>query len=186
MGRKGIFPKHGDPQALQQAIQDGLARLAFGPVNDAVKLLFMEDANPQALRGLNLYNVSEIRRSKNGVEICFFDRIAAMERLQQLGQGEGGLERLLQALAPGEAPEEEPEEEEEEEPAEAWTAEGRAAEARTMKKGQEAEAWGAETWTAEGRAVERQAPGLCWGEEPAEAWGDSLGGAGGPGEAAHG
>lgn len=90
-----------DPEALRQAICDGLARLAFGPVNDAVKLLFLEEnAGPDALRGLNLFNISGIRRSKAGVEITFFDRIGAMERLQMLCQEEGGLDRLLQALDP--------------------------------------------------------------------------------------
>lgn len=68
---------------LEEQIEKGLTELAFGSCCDAVKLLFMsEDEIMQKLPKLKLINVSEIKRPKGGgMEIKFFDRIKAFEKL---------------------------------------------------------------------------------------------------------
>lgn len=71
----------------------GLRRLAFGRTNDALELLKDDpgDVDPQAL---DLYNVSEIKRVKGGgVEIKFFDRLEALERLGEIETKESDAER---------------------------------------------------------------------------------------------
>ncbi len=71
-------------------IAAGLRRLAFGCINDAVTLAFNEEFDPEMLKDLDLFSVSEIKvnRSK-GIEIKFFDRIKAFEKLSDLiGHGE--------------------------------------------------------------------------------------------------
>lgn len=68
----------------------GLRRLAFGCINDAVSLAFNEDFDPSALKQSDLFCVSEIKVNRGkGVEIKFFDRLKALEKLSSLiGQGE--------------------------------------------------------------------------------------------------
>lgn len=62
----------------------GLRRLAFGRINDALALLSDEQGEILTDR-LDLFNVSEIKRPKGGgVEIKFFDRLEALERLAEL------------------------------------------------------------------------------------------------------
>ncbi len=70
---------------LEKQIQNGLCALAFGEVSDAVSLLYMSDEEAlKRLPELNLFNVSEIKRPKGGgMEIKFFDRIKACERLRE-------------------------------------------------------------------------------------------------------
>ena len=64
----------------------GYERLAFGSVSDAVRLIFEEDPTGESLSGYDLFNVSEIRRPKDGaMEIKFFDRIRALEKLEEAG-----------------------------------------------------------------------------------------------------
>lgn len=63
----------------------GFKRLAFGCINDAVNLAFKEDVDPQMLREMDLFSVSEIKVTKGkSVEIKFFDRIKALEKLSQI------------------------------------------------------------------------------------------------------
>ena len=73
-----------DPQTLTY-VKTGLSRLAFGPVNDAVLLVFKEEVSPADIMSADLFNVSEIKRVKGGgVEIKFFDRQKALEKLVEL------------------------------------------------------------------------------------------------------
>ncbi len=53
----------------------GLNRIAFGAVDDAVKLVFhAENMTARDIMGMDLFNVSEIKISgKNVLEIKFFD-----------------------------------------------------------------------------------------------------------------
>ena len=45
----------------EQEIRDGYRRLAFGPVTDAVKLLFLEEApSPGQLEEMDLFPITEI------------------------------------------------------------------------------------------------------------------------------
>ena len=69
----------------------GYRQMAFGSVADAVRLLMSdEDISPEELGELDLYNVSEIKKPKGGgIEIKFFDRLKALEKLAELsGTGE--------------------------------------------------------------------------------------------------
>ena len=64
----------------------GLKRLAFGSCTDAVYLVFADELPPPSvIDGLDLFNVSEIKRIKGGgVEIKLFDRLKALEKLFEL------------------------------------------------------------------------------------------------------
>ncbi len=62
-------------------VRTGLNRLAFGSISDAVKLI-SDDVSEVDVHSLDLFNVSEIKRVKGGgVEIKFFDRLEALEKL---------------------------------------------------------------------------------------------------------
>lgn len=71
----------------EKAVISGLERLAFGSTNDAVSLIFADDVTPAKIRQADLYNVSEIKKIKGGgVEIKFFDRQKAMEKLAEYSE----------------------------------------------------------------------------------------------------
>lgn len=76
-------------KTLQEQIEQGLLDIALGSVSDAISLLFMtEEEIIERLPKLKLINVSEIKRPKGGgMEIKFFDRIKALERLGVDGAG---------------------------------------------------------------------------------------------------
>lgn len=67
----------------------GYERLAFGSTADAFKLL-MGDSPPELLaENMDLFNVAEIKKPKDGaMEIKFFDRIKALEHLETVPDGE--------------------------------------------------------------------------------------------------
>ena len=63
----------------------GLYRLAFGGIGDPLSLVYREDFSAEELSSLDLLNVSEIKRTKDKtVEIRFFDRIKAMDKLYEI------------------------------------------------------------------------------------------------------
>ena len=63
----------------------GYERLAFGNIADAVRLLYMEDPNDVNLEKMDLFNISEIKKVKGGgVEIKFFDRLKALEKMENI------------------------------------------------------------------------------------------------------
>ncbi len=69
-----------------RTIETGFERLAFGSISDAVKLILSagELSSPDIER-LDLFNVAEIKYTcGKGMEIKFFDRIKALEKLQCL------------------------------------------------------------------------------------------------------
>lgn len=70
----------------EREVGEGLRRLAFGEITDAVSLLYKSDEEIiSELPGLDLFNVSEIKRPKGGgMEIKFFDRLKAVEKLREL------------------------------------------------------------------------------------------------------
>lgn len=72
-------------KTVDEQVNDGLKKLALGDVSDAVSLLFMSDEEILSrLPKLNLFNISEIKRPKGGgMEIKFFDRIKACEKLKE-------------------------------------------------------------------------------------------------------
>lgn len=70
----------------------GYQRLAFGSIADAVSLLYMENPTPEHLRKMDLFSVSEIKRPKDGsMEIKFFDRMKALEKLSENECGDGAV-----------------------------------------------------------------------------------------------
>ncbi len=91
----------------------GYRRLAFGCVTDALRLVFAEETQSlETLEQLDMMNVSEIKRPKGGgLEIKFFDRIKALERLKEMSEAGAAhnnampfyeaLERGAKALAAG-------------------------------------------------------------------------------------
>ena len=81
---------------------DGLRRIAFGSVADAIRLM-MSDEMPPDLDRLDLFCVSEIKKPKGGgIEIKFFDHIKALEALAGLAEPpESTLSPFLQALKKG-------------------------------------------------------------------------------------
>lgn len=69
---------------LMYRATSGYERLAFGSISDSIKLLFSENLRPEDLDKMDLFNISEIKKPKEGaMEIKFFDRIRALEKLEQ-------------------------------------------------------------------------------------------------------
>ncbi len=63
----------------------GYRRLAFGSCADAVKLLLCGEVPDGDFEALDLFNVSEIKKPKDGaIEIKFFDRLKALEHLEAI------------------------------------------------------------------------------------------------------
>lgn len=66
-------------------VRAGLHRIAFSSSADAVKLIFSENCENIDIEELDLFNVSEIKQLKGGgLEIKFFDRIKALEKLGEI------------------------------------------------------------------------------------------------------
>jgi hypothetical protein len=74
-----------------------LAELAFGKVNDCVRLVLEDDPEVEKL---DLGQLCEIKRNEKGtVEIKLVDRLRALEQLCQLAEQNGeDLETFLKAL----------------------------------------------------------------------------------------
>ncbi len=88
--REKIIELEKEIQADQGLVSAGLQRLAFGSIADAVKLILSAgtDNSPDA-DALDLFNVSEIKYTcGKGMEIKFFDRLKALERLGEITDGE--------------------------------------------------------------------------------------------------
>ena len=72
-------------QTTQNDIAIGYQRLAFGCISDAVCLLFSDEVSHEEIEKMDLFNISEIKRKKGGdIEIKFFDRLKALEKLEDL------------------------------------------------------------------------------------------------------
>jgi len=71
---------------LREDVIDGYRRLAFGSNRDTLKLMFRDEPpGPEVLSRMDIYNVSSIKRDKNGaLEIKFYDRCDALEHLEAL------------------------------------------------------------------------------------------------------
>ena len=81
----------------------GYERLAFGSISDSIKLLFKENLDCDTLESMDLFNISEIKKPKDGaMEIKFFDRIKALEKLEQSDFcKDGGADPFYYALEKG-------------------------------------------------------------------------------------
>lgn len=74
--------------ADESLVSAGLQRLAFGSCADAVKLILSasQDTSPD-IDSLDLFNVAEIKFTcGKGMEIKFFDRLKALEKLAEISQ----------------------------------------------------------------------------------------------------
>lgn len=77
-------------EILRHRVQCGYERLVFANLADSVKLLFMQEPDLCELDGLDLFNISEIRRPKDGmIEIKFYDRLRALEKMAGLQEQKG-------------------------------------------------------------------------------------------------
>lgn len=89
-------------KSRRDEVLEGYRRIAFGDVTDPVRLLFCEELTPRTLRTMDLFNVSEIKRPKGGgMEIKFFDRIRALQCMQEMEGGDGAGCGFYQALEEG-------------------------------------------------------------------------------------
>ncbi|MDR1364440.1 MAG: terminase small subunit [Oscillospiraceae bacterium] len=81
----------------------GYEHLAFGGINDAIKLIFSGNPSVDELNKMDFFNVSEIRRPREGaIEIKFFDRLKALEKLENVNLNFENKELpFYQALADG-------------------------------------------------------------------------------------
>lgn len=105
LNREDIVAEIKDLLSMQKELYSALAnsgyqRLAFSSVSDAVSLLYMDSPDKKTLENMDLYMVSEIKKPRDGaMEIKFFDRIKALEKLsQQTGFDDGNNMGLLSAL----------------------------------------------------------------------------------------
>lgn len=84
---------------IAKAAQGGYYRLAFGSIADAVSLLYMQQPDLAQLQKMDLFLVSEIRRPKDGaMEIKFFDRVKALEKLAQGGSDTQDAQDIFDAI----------------------------------------------------------------------------------------
>lgn len=91
-------------KACSAQVEKGLYRLAFGSVADALKLMLCEETmTAKEIEKLDLFNVSDIKRPKGGgIEIKFFDRLKALEKLAQMNGGEENSDSsFIKALSEG-------------------------------------------------------------------------------------
>ena len=69
----------------KSVIYQGFHHPAFRSNSVAFKFQFYEAPAPRALGKMNFINVAEIRRMKEGaMEIKFFDRLKALEKLEEI------------------------------------------------------------------------------------------------------
>ena len=100
-GEKALNRRIRDGAVDRQDVTRRLAELAFGKVNDCVRLVLEE--HPE-VGDLDLSLLSEVRRSdKGGVEVKLIDRLRVLEQLTRM-TGESGtdMDAFLQALQGGE------------------------------------------------------------------------------------
>ena len=72
------------PEKREEALrllQTPLAQDYLRPVTDAVRLMFPTEDETPPLEEMDLYNISKISQAKGGLEITFFDRLEALDRL---------------------------------------------------------------------------------------------------------
>ncbi len=102
--RENILTEIEHIAASQKRLLNGLAtagyiRLAFGSISDAVSLLYMDKPSREELEKMDLFLVSEIKHPKEGaVEIKFFDRLKALEKLSVDRSGDDNAGSIFDAI----------------------------------------------------------------------------------------
>ena len=80
----------------------GYYRMAFGGVSDALRLLYTEQPTEEELNEMDLFMISEIKKPKDGMlEIKFFDRLKALEKLGDQHEEGAGVAGLFDAIGRG-------------------------------------------------------------------------------------
>lgn len=92
-----------EKQTQKKKVMEGFERLAFGTITDAIQLLFCEELDIRTLNKLDLFQISELKRPKGGgIEIKFYDRLKALQCLQEMNEYEqGDQSSFYQALEQG-------------------------------------------------------------------------------------
>ncbi|MBQ7522153.1 MAG: terminase small subunit [Clostridia bacterium] len=86
VGEKIRFYRKAYYDDLRALAITGYRQLAFGSIADCIKLIYDMDNLP-SLDMMNLFMISEIKKPKDGsMEIKFFDRIKALEKLTEIEQ----------------------------------------------------------------------------------------------------
>lgn len=89
-------------RSLSESAKIGYQRLAFGKITDAVSLLYMDNPTKEELEHMDLFLVSEIKKPKDGaMEIKFFDRLKALEKLGCDDTTDGGAAPFYNAILNG-------------------------------------------------------------------------------------
>ena len=99
--RKGLAERIRGGCVEKRDVNRRLAELAFGKVNDCVKLALGENVE---LDGLDLSLLAEVKKNDKGaVEIRLVDRLKVLQQLAEVADsGEDGMEGLIQAIRGGE------------------------------------------------------------------------------------
>ncbi len=90
--------KKGPPRVHPDAVKRGYRKIAFGKVNDAVRLMFRDGLGPEEMKKLDLSSVAELKQTKDGLEIKFYDRMKALECLREMEENGAGQSPLYRAL----------------------------------------------------------------------------------------
>ena len=101
---KKAYVSRRDGVRLREDVIDGYRRLAFGTNRDTLRLMFRDEPpSPTALARMDIFNVSSIKRDKNGtLEIKFYDRCDALEHLEAFcaaTEGRDGVKAFYDAIA---------------------------------------------------------------------------------------
>ncbi len=89
-------------RVLPQLASAGYYRMAFGGVADAIRLLYTERPDEKQLGEMDLFMISEIKKPKDGMlEIKFFDRLKALEKLGCQQENSAGVSGLFDAIGRG-------------------------------------------------------------------------------------
>ena len=83
----------------KQTVEEGLRKLAFGDVSDVIRLLYAPPDLQGGLEGMDFFNISELKKGKDGVlEIKFYDRMKALQCLEEMQNGHKETAPLYEAL----------------------------------------------------------------------------------------
>lgn len=93
--------KERDTNELRSKVIDGFLRLAEADVSDAVKLIFAEKVNTAGIRKMDLHAIASIKKVKDGMEIGFYNRFEALEKLWEISGTADSGEAFLKALSEG-------------------------------------------------------------------------------------
>lgn len=98
--RTAIAENTPTPLSTADEVLLGYRKLAFGSGADALRLLFSSEPSETDFDALDLFNIAEIKKPKDGaLEIKFFDRLKALEHLQAVcGSQSDSAMPFLQAL----------------------------------------------------------------------------------------